>query len=102
MAGTQITLDSEQVLTIASQIENDNKKLQELLNQSKATIDGLASLWTGKAADETRGSYETFAGKFFQTYYDILDQYVKFLRQNVAEQYSQAEQVNTQLADAFK
>lgn len=99
---TQITLDSEQVLAIASQIESDNQQLQELLNDSKATIDSLSSFWTGRAAEETRSSYDSFAGKFFQTYYDILEQYVKFLRTNVAEQYEQTEQVNTQLGDAFK
>ena len=99
---TQITIDSEQVLGIASQIENDNQQLQQLLNDSKATVDGLSSYWTGKAADETRASYDSFAGKFFQTYYDVLDQYVKFLRNNVSAQYEQTEQVNTQLADAFK
>ena len=99
---TSITLDSEQVLAIASQIENDNRQLQELLTSSKATIDKLSSTWTGRAAEETRASYDTFAGKFFQTYYDILEQYVKFLRTNVSEQYTETEQVNTQLADAFK
>lgn len=102
MPGTQITLDSEQVLAIASQLENDNHELQQLLNDSKSAIDNLASFWTGQAADETRASYESFANKFFQTYYDVIDQYVKFLRRNVAEQYTQTEQVNTQLADAFK
>lgn len=99
---TQITLDSEQVLAIASQIENDNQQLQQLLNDSKASIDSLSSYWTGAAADETRTSYESFANKYFQTYYDILEQYVKFLRNNVAAQYEQTEQVNKQLADAFK
>ena len=99
---TQITIDSEQVLGIASQIENDNQQLQQLLNDSKATVDSLSSYWTGKAADETRSSYESFASKFFQTYYDVLNQYVTFLRNNVAAQYEQTEQVNTQLADAFK
>lgn len=99
---TQITIDSEQVLGIASQIENDNKQLQQLLTESKATVDNLSSYWTGKAADETRASYDSFAGKFFQTYYDVLDQYVKFLRTNVSAQYEQTEQVNTQLADAFR
>lgn len=99
---TQITIDSEQVLSIAGQIDSDNKRLQELLNQSKATIDGLGAVWTGGAADETRSSYEAFAGKFFQTYHDVLDQYVKFLRNNVASQYEQVEQANRQLADAFK
>jgi WXG100 family type VII secretion target len=102
MATTQITLDSEQVLAIASQIESDNQQLQQLLSDSKVTVDSLSSYWTGKASDETRSSYESFASKFFQTYYDILNQYVKFLRGNVAQQYEQTEQVNTQLADAFK
>lgn len=99
---TQITLDSEQVLSIATQIESDNQRLQELLTESKGTIDSLSASWTGQAADETRSSYESFANKFFQSYHDILDQYVKFLRSNVAAQYEQTEQVNTQLADAFK
>jgi len=99
---TQITLDSEQVLGIASQIESDNQQLQQLLNDSKAAIDSLSSVWTGQAADETRASYETFAGKFFQTYFDVLEQYVKFLRTNVAEQYVNTETNNTQLAAAFK
>lgn len=99
---TQITIDSEQVLAIASQIEGDNQQLKQLLDDSKSSVDALSSYWTGKASDETRASYESFAGKFFQTYYDVLDQYVKFLRNNVAAQYEQTEQVNTQLADAFK
>ena len=99
---TQITLDSEQVLAIASQIENDNKELERLLGESKTTIDNLSSYWTGRAADETRASYDSFAGQFFQQYHDILEQYVKFLRTNVAEQYEQTEQSNVQLADAFR
>ena len=99
---TQITIDSDQVMAIASQIESDNKELQQVLNESKSSIDSLSSYWTGKAADETRSSYESFANKFFQTYYDVLNQYVKFLRTNVAAQYQETEQVNTHLSDAFK
>ena len=102
MALSQITIDSEQVLGIATQIENDNQQLQQLLNDSKSTIDSLSSMWTGKAADDTLAAYSSFAGKFFQTYFDVLNQYVKFLRGNVSAQYEQTEQVNVQLADAFK
>lgn len=98
----QMTLDTEQVRSIASQIEGDNNSLKEMLNQTKATIDALSQTWTGQAADETRTSYESFANKFFQQYYDVLDQYVKFLRTNVADQYEQTESVNTKLSDAFK
>lgn len=102
MAGTQIIIDSEQILAIATQMENDNNELKQLLTDSKTTIDNLANVWTGQAADETRTAYESFAGKFFQQYFDILEQYVKFLRRNVAEQYTETEQANVKLADAFK
>lgn len=99
---TRTVLNTEQVLAIAAQIESDNQELQNLLNQSKTTLDNLASSWTGTASDQTRASYDTFAGKYFQSYYDLLEQYVKFLRSNVAEQYSQTESNNAKLADLFK
>ncbi len=102
MAGTRISLDSEQVLAIASTIESDNQQLQQLLQQSKTTLDELSNIWTGEAAETTRASYTEFSGKFFQKYYEILDQYVQFLRRNVAEQYTEVEQTNVKLADAFK
>lgn len=99
---TGITLDTNEVLAIASRIENDNNQLRELLNGSKATVDGLSAFWTGRASDETRAAYESFANRFFQQYQEILNQYVVFLRRNVAEQYQETESINTQLADAFK
>lgn len=99
---TRITIDSEQVLGIATQIESDNQQLQQLLNDSKTTLDNLASIWTGQAAEQTRSSYNTFSTQYFQSYFDVLDQYVKFLRTNVAQQYTEVETLNTQLSDAFK
>lgn len=102
MATTQMTIDTEQVLAIATQIEGDNKTLQELLEKSKNTVNSLSNSWRGVAAEETRSAYEGFSSKFFQYYHDVLDQYVKFLRKNVAEQYAEGEQLNRQLADAFR
>lgn len=99
---TKITLDSTQVLAIADQISANNVTLQEALTSSQATINNLSSIWTGQAAEETYAAYDSFATKYFQTYYDVLDQYVKFLRTNVATQYEETETVNTQLADAFQ
>jgi len=102
MAMTGITIDANEVLAIASRIESDNLHLRELLNDSKATVDGLSAVWQGRAADETRAAYDSFASRFFQQYQDILQQYVVFLRRNVSEQYTETENINTQLADAFK
>jgi len=102
MAMTGITIDSNEVLAISSRIESDNNQLRDLLNDSKATVDSLSSMWTGSASDETRAAYDSFANRFFQYYQDVLNQYVTFLRRNVAEQYTDTENVNTQLADAFR
>lgn len=99
---TRTVLNTEQVLAIAAQIESDNQELQNLLNQSKTTLDNLASSWIGTASDQTRASYDTFAGKYFQNYYDLLEQYVKYLRNNVVDQYGQTENKNAKLADLFK
>lgn len=99
---TRMVLDSAQVQAIASSMERDNNELRELLNNSKNTINGLSSVWTGQAAEETRAACEAFSNKFFQTYQDVITQYVTFLRRNVAEQYEQVEQANVRLSDIFK
>ena len=96
---TRTRIDSEQILAIATQIENDNTKLQDLLKQSKAALDGLSSSWTGTAADTSRNAYDAFAGKYFQQYHDVLEQYVTFLRRNISEGYVKTEEANTRLAD---
>ena len=45
---------------------------------------------------------EAIATRYFQNYHDIIDAYVKFLRQNVAADYVTTETSNTNLAEAFK
>ncbi|WHY76959.1 hypothetical protein QNH20_23185 [Neobacillus sp. WH10] len=50
----------------------------------------------------TISAYDRFAAKYFQTYHDILDNYVNFLRTNVEQCYFETETANTNLSDAFK
>ncbi len=101
MAG-QIKVNTDQVAQIASNVENLNKKLNEQLTECQATIKALSNTWEGEAASNTVSSFDEFAAKYFQNYYDIIDQYVKFLRTNVETGYFETETANTSLADAFK
>ena len=101
MAG-QIKVNTEQVSQIASTIEGLNNKLNENLKECQTTISNLSNSWEGEAYQETRASFDEFASKFFQNYYDTIDQYVKFLRNNVAQGYFETETANKSLADAFK
>lgn len=101
MAG-QIKVNTDQVAQIATNIENLNKKLNEQLTECQTTIKNLSNTWEGEAATSTISSFDEFAAKYFQNYYDIIDQYVKFLRTNVDAGYFETETANTTLADAFK
>lgn len=102
MAGNSIRVNTDQVAQIASNIEGLNKRLTEELTNSKTTIDQLANVWEGEAAQATISSFDEFAAKYFQNYEDIITQYVQFLRTNIEQGYFDTETQNIGLADAFK
>lgn len=102
MAGNSIRVNTDQVAQIASNIEGLNKRLTEELTNSKATIDQLANVWEGEAAQATISSFDEFAAKYFQNYEDIITQYVQFLRTNIEQGYFDTETQNIGLANAFK
>lgn len=97
-----IKINSDQVLAIADSIEQQNRKLTEQLEESKTIIQNLASFWEGDAYEATLEAYSSFANNYFQTYEDIINSYVKFLRDNVAAGYIETETANTSLSEAFK
>ena len=102
MAGNSIRVSTDQVAQIATNIENLNKRLTEELTNSKATVDQLANVWEGEAAQATISAFYEFAAKYFQNYDDVITQYVQFLRTNVEQGYFETETQNISLADAFK
>ena len=102
MAGNSIRVNTDQVAQIATNIENLNKRLTEELNNSKTTVEQLANVWEGEAAQATISSFDEFAAKYFQNYEDVITQYVQFLRTNIEQGYFDTETQNIGLADAFK
>jgi len=99
---SKITVNTDQVSEIATEIESLNKKLTDELNTSRDLFNALGNSWSGEAFESSKSAYNEFASKFFQTYYDIIDNYVKFLRNNVSQGYFDVETVNTNLSEAFK
>lgn len=102
MAGNFVRVNTDQVGQIASNLEKLNKRLREELERSKSIVNDLKNVWSGEAANETISSFNEFANKYFQTYEDILQNYVNFLRTNVEQGYFDTEVANISLADAFK
>lgn len=101
MAG-QIKISTDQVAEIATSIENLNKRLDDTLKSSQTTVKNLNNSWEGEAANATISAFDSFANKYFQNYKDVIDAYVRFLRQNVESGYIETETANTKLAEAFE
>lgn len=102
MAGTHIRIDTGRVEEIAGNMETLNTKLEETLEETRATVNELASSWQGEAADTTINAFNTFANNYFQSYKDVISQYVSFLRAQVAQGWEQMEVQNVSLGDSFK
>ena len=98
----RIQINTDQVSEIASVIESLNRKLSDELTASRDLFTTLGNSWSGEAYEASKAAFNEFATKYFQTYYDIIDNYVKFLRTNVSQGYFDVETANTSLSNAFK
>lgn len=98
----EIRISTEEVNLSASSIEHLNNKLNDKLLESQAAIKALGQTWEGEAYDATLASFNTFAGKYFESYKELIDDYVKFLREKVGEGYFKTEVKNEELASLFQ
>ena len=97
-----IKIDTAQVLEIANKLSGLNDELQTNLKEAQSTITNLETVWQGEAATATIDAVNSFAADYFQNYYDLINQYVEFLKKNVAQGYEETENVNKTLAESFK
>ena len=94
-------IDTSVIQNIAASIDHLNNELLDTLEQSRSTVVGLGSVWTGQAAEATINAYTTFERKYSQYYQAKLAEYSRFLRQSAAENYEQAESLGGRLADTI-
>ena len=102
MAGDSIFVNVEQVESVASNINSINNDLDNELQACKRAFDSLSGVWTGPSAESSRTNFDEFITKYSEQYKEALDRYIEFLRKQVAEGYSDTEQTNENLAEAFK
>ncbi len=73
----------------ASKIKGTNDCLLDDLHNIQKMINGLSGDWESNSAVTTRNAITAMEAKF-QSYYDVVDNYVKFLR-NAASQFREVE-----------
>ena len=92
-------IDTGVIQSVAASIDHLNNELLDTLEQSRATVVGLNSIWTGQAAEATISAYTAFERKYSQHYQEKLAEYSCFLRSIASENYEDAERLGRKLGD---
>ena len=96
----QIYIEYEKAENYAANISNRNDKMLNELHEIQNTIKSLEGKWESDSAEAVRQNIIAMENSF-QQYYDVVDDYVKVIRNAVAA-FKATERTNTANADAFK
>lgn len=99
---TKLKIDTSAVVTAAGNISRFNKQMKDGIPSMQRAIDRLNSTWSGEAATAAIKKFNEIKAGFFDARYNVLDNYVNFLLNQVGEGYTQTETVNKSLAAQFK
>jgi uncharacterized protein YukE len=97
-----IKVDTGRVAAAAQNIANYNNRIRDDFSPVESAMRALNSAWDSTAAEQAMDSFYNIKNAFHEPRYTVMDNFVKFLQQQVDPGYTQTETVNTFLADLFK
>ena len=97
-----LKVNAEQVIATANKIKNLNDQMRESFSNVQNAITKLDGSWNGSAATNAIGKFNSIKNSYCDARYNVVDNFVGFLYQQVGEGYTQTETVNISLADQFK
>lgn len=100
MANLKINTDS--AVSAANNIKHLNNQIRDGFSSVQTAISKLDASWDGAAATNSIAEFNGIKNKYCNARYKVVDNYVAFLYQQVGEGYTQTEETNKSLADAFK
>lgn len=97
-----LRINTEAVVSVANNLKMYNTQMKDALPRVESAMNNLNKSWDGEASNAAIAKFNEIKSKFADTRYDVLENYVKFLLQQVGEGYTQTEDVNKSLAAQFK
>jgi uncharacterized protein YukE len=102
MAGANITVDTDKVLNASTQIDTYNNNIKD---HYKTVDDAIAKTlkdhWKGAAYDHACQANTNIRTTFLDARHTAMDNYSTFLKNQIKGGYEEAEEVNTEIADAL-
>lgn len=97
-----LRINTEAVITVANNLKMYNAQMKDEIHNAVTAINKLDKSWDGEAASAAINKFNEIKSKYSETRYDVLDNFVRFLLQEIGEGYTQTEEANKSLASQFK
>ena len=97
-----ITINTDGLKGVASNIDKLNKHMTQAGDELTTIVKELSREWNSSAGSKVIGEFETIRMNFFNNRNVVMNDYVRFLYEQVGEGYDIAETTNVNLARAFK
>lgn len=102
MGNGRIKIDTAAVRSAATNVGRLNKCVNHSLDELTRQISALNKDWDGSASEQAISTFSKMRSDYYENRYAQVDNFVRFLLQNVAGGYEFAESNNSKLADLFK
>lgn len=97
-----LKINTDAVMTASTNIKQYNNQMRNNFSSVQNSINQLNSCWEGSAATAAIDKFNQIRSDYSENRYNVLDNYVNFLLQQIGEGYTQTEDANKSLADQFK
>ena len=97
-----IKVNTDAVVSVAQDIRKINNDIRDLISPVESAMKALDKTWDGSAASNAISKFNALKSDYSDNRYNVIENFVNFLLQQVGEGYTQTESANTSLADAFK
>ena len=97
-----LKINTDAVVTAAGNIKLYNTQIRDAFPDVQAAITRLDNSWEGSASTVAISKFNEIKSNFSDARYNVLDNYINFMLQQVGEGYTKTEEANVSLADQFK
>lgn len=97
-----LRMNTDKVKITATNIHKINENLHQSFSSVESALNRLYGSWDGDASWRAEQEYGKIRNKYEGQRYAVIENYIKFLTQQVETGYVQTEDANKKLADAFK
>lgn len=97
-----VKVNTAAVLRASAQLNAVNTDISNGMEDVSRALRLLSGSWTGNASECCQNAYDYIKGSFTDARFSVLNDFARFIQQQVAEGYEVTEQTVNETAKAFK